>query len=373
MHSRYSGVFHTSYHAHPILPTLENRADFLGISSNLPFLFGAYSGHFRPVCGSWNVPIKSRSVSFPEPIPRPRNRCMPAPSSPADQARFIPKSRLSNKGKMCFVIQNHLGKGGASRPPVASLHGEALSRLREKPSCGNGFVWHGFGRHSLQTPPRHKTVSPVYLSEDSGDMPLPPAPSPCINGCPFNRQSGERPALPPITPTAISSRPRAEDSRSPPWNPHRPKGGLRSPSMERPSTKAFAPLDHDLNRAVSSVFAAAQKTAAPAVSWKRPLPKNGVYNPMNTFIVWNGVRIDIACNMDYSPICRQIYGEAIAHLEIRSVRKEPLPITETGYRSHFVATDFIEEYGGPAEYVRCWLDYAAARSSKRRKRTKPIC
>jgi hypothetical protein len=32
-----------------------------------------------------------------------------------------------------------------------------------------------------------------------------------------------------------------------------------------------------------------------------------------------------------------------------------LPITETGYRSHFVAAKDVEEFASPIEYVRAWL------------------
>lgn len=34
----------------------------------------------------------------------------------------------------------------------------------------------------------------------------------------------------------------------------------------------------------------------------------------------------------------------------------PLPITETGYRSHFVAASVIAAGGGPVAYVDMWLE-----------------
>jgi uncharacterized membrane-anchored protein len=48
-------------------------------------------------------------------------------------------------------------------------------------------------------------------------------------------------------------------------------------------------------------------------------------------------------------------------LEVRVIEPEraPLPITDTGYRSHFLLAGIVEEAGGPAAYVRCWLDEAA--------------
>jgi hypothetical protein len=37
-----------------------------------------------------------------------------------------------------------------------------------------------------------------------------------------------------------------------------------------------------------------------------------------------------------------------------------LPITETGYRSHFLSEVEVETLGGPLDYVRAWLDAEAA-------------
>lgn len=52
---------------------------------------------------------------------------------------------------------------------------------------------------------------------------------------------------------------------------------------------------------------------------------------------------------------------ATAHLEVRSETGEPLPISETGYRSHFLPREAVEEYGGPVEFVKAWLDHDAAK------------
>ncbi len=44
----------------------------------------------------------------------------------------------------------------------------------------------------------------------------------------------------------------------------------------------------------------------------------------------------------------------------------PLPVTETGYRSHFIQVGLVEATGGPAAYVRRWLDEEARRPVWRR-------
>jgi hypothetical protein len=41
---------------------------------------------------------------------------------------------------------------------------------------------------------------------------------------------------------------------------------------------------------------------------------------------------------------------------VRSADRAPLPITETGFKSAFIAEAVIEAWGGPAAYVRGWLD-----------------
>lgn len=53
--------------------------------------------------------------------------------------------------------------------------------------------------------------------------------------------------------------------------------------------------------------------------------------------------------------CATWLGDDTAHLEIVSSNGEPHPISETGYRSHFVNIAQIEEAGGPVAYVESWL------------------
>lgn len=51
-----------------------------------------------------------------------------------------------------------------------------------------------------------------------------------------------------------------------------------------------------------------------------------------------------------------------SHIEVESIAPEraPLPITETGYRSHFVPIGTVEaEFDSVQAYVRAWLDELA--------------
>lgn len=47
------------------------------------------------------------------------------------------------------------------------------------------------------------------------------------------------------------------------------------------------------------------------------------------------------------------------HLELRAERGQIIPVTETGYKSHFLPAGMVGEHGGPDAFVRAWLDHAA--------------
>jgi hypothetical protein len=66
---------------------------------------------------------------------------------------------------------------------------------------------------------------------------------------------------------------------------------------------------------------------------------------------WRGHRIEIA----YDAASFAGY----AHLQIRSKHARPLPISETGYRSHFTHRLDVEHYGSPTAYVEAWLNVMA--------------
>lgn len=76
---------------------------------------------------------------------------------------------------------------------------------------------------------------------------------------------------------------------------------------------------------------------------------------------WQGIEIEAT----YTPLKWRV----IAHLEIRSVTPERarLPITDTGYRSHFHPPGTIEAHGGDVvAQVITWLDEEAAKPAWRR-------
>ncbi|MDO9609871.1 MAG: hypothetical protein Q7J26_15210 [Brevundimonas sp.] len=73
---------------------------------------------------------------------------------------------------------------------------------------------------------------------------------------------------------------------------------------------------------------------------------------------WNGIEIEIRWNPEYI-----VYEDRsrIAHLEVVSMspKRAPLPITETGYRSHFTPVSAVQIYVTPEDYVAAWMDQAS--------------
>lgn len=74
-------------------------------------------------------------------------------------------------------------------------------------------------------------------------------------------------------------------------------------------------------------------------------------------IEWSGITIEISYTPSWSAAYREVYGDDLAHLEVRSIAPEraPLPITPTGYHSLFLPRQVFEAEGGPVCYVQRWL------------------
>lgn len=78
-------------------------------------------------------------------------------------------------------------------------------------------------------------------------------------------------------------------------------------------------------------------------------------NTISETIVWRGINIEIThvtgyfCGMD--------------HIEIHTEDKTPIPITDTGYKSHFFSTGGLGEFESAVDYVRAWLEHEAKRKA----------
>ena len=77
-------------------------------------------------------------------------------------------------------------------------------------------------------------------------------------------------------------------------------------------------------------------------------------------IRWQGYTIEVS----FWEKKHKLYGYEdayMSHLEIRCLEpvKAPLPMTESGYRSHHAPPEHILEYGSAKDYVLAWLEHEA--------------
>ncbi len=81
-------------------------------------------------------------------------------------------------------------------------------------------------------------------------------------------------------------------------------------------------------------------------------------------LVWDGITIRIT----YQPNSYSVDG--LAHCEVQSIVPDmmPLPITETGYRSHHFFPTEDDKKKGIVPLVRDWLDAEAKRVDWKAKR-----
>ena len=78
-------------------------------------------------------------------------------------------------------------------------------------------------------------------------------------------------------------------------------------------------------------------------------------------IEWRGMLIELRYCADICAGFAALYGHAMAHLEVETIEpvRAALPITETGYRSHFAAEPEVSAAGGPVDYLLDALERAA--------------
>ena len=68
-------------------------------------------------------------------------------------------------------------------------------------------------------------------------------------------------------------------------------------------------------------------------------------------IVWRGISMEIT----------HLTGcfSGMDHIEIHTEDRTPIPITETGYKSHFFPTGGLGEFETAVDFVRAWLEHDA--------------
>ena len=72
-------------------------------------------------------------------------------------------------------------------------------------------------------------------------------------------------------------------------------------------------------------------------------------------IIWRSIQIEITYTPDQ-------FG-MVDHIELHTENKTPLPVTETGYRSHFMNKGNVAHNGGAVAFVTAWLDHEAEQTN----------
>ncbi len=84
--------------------------------------------------------------------------------------------------------------------------------------------------------------------------------------------------------------------------------------------------------------------------------KIGAAMKIKNTITWRDIEVTIKYDDCYHK-CDVLH---LARLEIEAA--QPLPVTETGYKSHFTHPENIEAYGGAVGFVIAWLDHHAQKA-----------
>ena len=71
-------------------------------------------------------------------------------------------------------------------------------------------------------------------------------------------------------------------------------------------------------------------------------------------IEWRGIRLVIRHQIDYLWA-----GQSHIEIDVVAPSRAAIPITETGYRSHFIGTLELINAGGAVTFVTAWLDREA--------------
>lgn len=75
-------------------------------------------------------------------------------------------------------------------------------------------------------------------------------------------------------------------------------------------------------------------------------------------VIWSGIKVRVTFERNW--LNSNTFPRA--HLQVESInpKRAPLPITETGYRSHFLAAQDVDAAGGFVAYALAWLQHEAA-------------
>jgi hypothetical protein len=73
---------------------------------------------------------------------------------------------------------------------------------------------------------------------------------------------------------------------------------------------------------------------------------------------WRGIQVRVTYEPDAFGAAGDLHH--YSHLQVSNARhRQPLPMSETGYKSHHLPQGEVEAGGGPVAYVSRWLETAS--------------
>lgn len=79
---------------------------------------------------------------------------------------------------------------------------------------------------------------------------------------------------------------------------------------------------------------------------------------IDTFLInWRGIEVTVRYHPNRWKSYGEVYGVPLDHIQIES--KMANPISETGYKSHYIRRDTLSEWNSITEYVETWLNTEA--------------
>lgn len=76
-------------------------------------------------------------------------------------------------------------------------------------------------------------------------------------------------------------------------------------------------------------------------------------------ITWEGIRISVSFERNWLQSTSPHFRTAHMQLQTVSPARVALPMTETGYRSHFLPVEHVDAEGGAVAYALAWLAHEA--------------
>ena len=110
-----------------------------------------------------------------------------------------------------------------------------------------------------------------------------------------------------------------------------------------------------MTKALPTATKRVRKPDLPKVAKRTAATKKSATRKKKTLTSHKLIWRDVTCRVRHTP---NYISRGWTHIEIIVVKPKgaPLPITETGYRSHFMAPLDLINAGGPVTYVTAWIE-----------------